>query len=139
MTLEQVMQIDQEQLVSIGAHTLDHPFLARESDSKSQREIQSSIKQLETILGHPILSFAYPNGDPIEDFGRREIEILKCTTCKVAFSTDARDFSLSDSPYAIPRFGLSCGNIRFVKLKLFLGKHYIPLKKIFYRVKHFKL
>ena len=43
MTLEQVREIDREGLVTIGAHTLDHPFLARESDDKSAYEIVESI------------------------------------------------------------------------------------------------
>ncbi|MBO6254916.1 MAG: polysaccharide deacetylase family protein [Bacteroidaceae bacterium] len=130
MTLEQVREIDREGLVTIGAHTLDHPFLARESDDKSAYEIVESIMQLESLLGHPIYTFAYPNGCPVDDFGQREILTLRQTSCKIAFSTEAKDFSHKDNPYSIPRYGLSNGSLRFIKIKLILGKYYKTLKRV---------
>lgn len=130
MTLEQVMEIDKDGLVTIGAHTMEHPFLARESDERSDYEIKASVSQLEKLLGHPILTFAYPNGRPILDFGEREMTTLKQTSCRLAFSTQANDFSLSDSPYAIPRYGLTLGSILFVMMKLSLGSHYASARKI---------
>lgn len=39
MTVEEIIQIDREGLVEIGAHTLTHPFLARESDIRAKEEI----------------------------------------------------------------------------------------------------
>ena len=135
MTLEQVLEIDREGLVAIGAHTMDHPFLARESDNKSQYEIVESIRQLESLLGHPISCFAYPNGIPGEDFGEREMQTLKMTTCKIAFSTKAKDFSKSDNIYAIPRYGLSTGSMTFIRLKLMLGSKYKYLRRFLMWVK----
>ena len=129
MTIQQVLQIDKEGLVEIGAHTLTHPFLAKETDIKAKEEIQSSIKQLEEILGHPVLTFAYPNGRPIIDFGEREKQFLKETSVKLAFSTYTRKFSLSDDVFAIPRYALGYGPLPF-KMKLFLGKYYMFFKKI---------
>jgi len=130
MTLEQVEVIDREGLVTIGAHTLDHPFLARESDDKSKYEILESLMQLEALLGHPIYTFAYPNGCPVDDFGQREIATLSQTPCKIAFSTEAKDFSHKDNPYSIPRYGLSNGSLGFIKIKLILGKHYKTVKRV---------
>lgn len=130
MTLKEIREIDSEGLVAIGAHTLDHPFLARETDIRSKYEIEESVKELENLLGHPILSFAYPNGTPIADFGKREIDSVSRTTCKVAFSTEPKAFSHKNSPYVIPRFGLSHGSLTFIKLKLMLGSHYKTIKKM---------
>lgn len=129
MTVEQILEIDQEGFVTVGAHTMDHPFLARESDERSEYEIVASIKQLAEILGHPVLTFAYPNGRPNVDFGEREVRTLSHTTCQIAFSTQPKNFSRKDSPYAIPRYGLSCGSIPFIWIKLELGKHYTQVKK----------
>lgn len=128
MTLEQVLKIDKEGLVTIGAHTMDHPFLARESDERSEYEIVASIRQLAELLGHPILTFAYPNGRPGMDFGEREMKTLSHTSCQIAFSTQPMNFSREDSPYAIPRFGLTCGSIPFIRLKLLLGSHYLKAR-----------
>lgn len=130
MTLKEVREIDSEGLVAIGAHTMDHPFLARESDSKSKYEIEESVKELENLLGHQILSFAYPNGTPAKDFGKREIDTVSRTTCKVAFSTEAKKFSRKDNVYSIPRFGLSTGSPLFIHIKLMLGSHYATVKKV---------
>lgn len=124
MTVEQIRQIDSEGLVEIGAHTMLHPFLANESESRMTKEIKESIAQLEIMLQHPIRTFAYPNGTPIKDFGEREISILKETSIKLAFSTNARNVSQSDNLYAIPRYGLSCGSLGFIAIKLFMGKYY---------------
>lgn len=133
MTIEQIKQIDREGLVEIGAHTLLHPFLATETADRAKREIVESINQLEEILQHPIRSFAYPNGTPILDFTIREMEYLKETSVKLAFSTDARNISKTDDRYAIPRYGLTCGSIWFVKTKLFLGKYYLPIVNLLKR------
>lgn len=136
MTLKEVCEIDSEGLVAIGAHTMDHPFLARETDSRSKYEIEESVKALENLLGHPILSFAYPNGTPTTDFGKREMDTVSRTTCKVAFSTEAKNFSRKDNVYSIPRFGLSTGSPLFIHIKLMLGSRYATVKKLLNILKH---
>jgi peptidoglycan/xylan/chitin deacetylase (PgdA/CDA1 family) len=130
MTLEQALEIDSEGIVAIGAHTLDHPFLAREKDENSAYEIQMSISRLEKLLGHEVLFFAYPNGKPQEDFGEREINTLRHTTCRLAFSTEPRNFTKSDNSYAIPRYGLSNGRMGFILIKLLLGSKYRKIRRI---------
>ena len=76
------------------------------------------------------LTFAYPNGIPGVNFGVREKCILKGTSVKLAFSTQPCNFRTSDDVFAIPRYGLSTGSMNFVRLKLFLGKYYSPLRKL---------
>ena len=135
MTVEQIKQIDREGLVEIGAHTMLHPILAMESDSRVEKEITESIRQLEDMLQHPIYTFAYPNGIPECDFGEREKSILKGTSIRLAFSTSARHLSKSDDVYAIPRYGLSCGSLRFVAVKLCMGKYYLPSRNLVRKLK----
>ena len=129
MNEEHIKLIDTEGLVKIGAHTMTHPFLSYETDERSESEIKDSLLSLENMLGHPIRYFAYPNGLPNEDFGQREIDILKKTKCRLAFSTQHKNFSKNDDPYSIPRFGITSGNENLIKMKLLLGKSYPKIKK----------
>ena len=130
MTVDQIKQIDSEGLVTIGAHTLTHPFLGRESDDRSFQEITESVIQLENLLGHEVLYFAYPNGKPNEDWGTREVNTLMTTSIKLAFSTLPRNVQRKDNTYAIPRYGMSCGSMNFIRAKLILGKYYPIIKRI---------
>jgi len=50
--------------VTIGAHTLTHPMLAKHGADFARNEIVASKERLETELGIPIRHFAYPVGDP---------------------------------------------------------------------------
>ena len=134
MIIQQILQIDKEGLVEIGAHTLTHPLLAKETDIRAKKEIQSSVKQLEEILGHSILTFAYPNGRPILDFGEREKQFLRETSVKLAFSTYSHSFSLSNDAFAIPRYGLTYGSLPFIKMKLFLGNYWLLFRTIYQKI-----
>ncbi|KPF72713.1 polysaccharide deacetylase [Bosea sp. AAP35] len=50
--------------VTIGAHTLSHPMLAKHEEAFARDEITDSRTRLEAELGVPIRHFAYPVGDP---------------------------------------------------------------------------
>ncbi len=47
----------------IGSHTMSHPILPQCSDSELQSEISASRTVLADLVGQPIDSLAYPNGD----------------------------------------------------------------------------
>ena len=128
ISIEQLLEIDSYGLVKIGAHTLNHPILANESDEKSSYEINESILGLKEILGHEIKYFAYPNGFPIVDFGHREIETLKRNNCKIAFSCEPGNFSIQNSPLSVDRIGFSHGSLLFVKTKLLLGAYWDSIR-----------
>jgi peptidoglycan/xylan/chitin deacetylase (PgdA/CDA1 family) len=61
MTPSQVVAADQMGF-TIGAHTVDHVALAWLSPARATWEIRTSKVMLETLLGHPVLDFAYPYG-----------------------------------------------------------------------------
>jgi len=130
ISLEQLIEIDSYGLVKIGAHTLNHPILANESDEKSRIEIAESIKGLQEILGHEIKYFAYPNGFPIVDFGHREINILKQNNCKISFSCEPGSFNIQNNPLSIDRIGFSHGSLLFVRTKLILGQYWDSLRDL---------
>lgn len=73
--------------MEIGAHTLRHPILARVAEDEARREIEGSRDRLRELLGHDISTFAYPNGKPEVDYGRRDVEIVRHAGFKLAVST----------------------------------------------------
>ena len=49
-------------LIELGAHTSHHPMLPQLSFERQKEEIQSSKRDLESLLGKKIAGFSYPNG-----------------------------------------------------------------------------
>lgn len=130
LNVEQLIEIDREGLVVIGAHTNNHPILANENDEKSKKEIIKSFDGLKQLLGHDIHYFAFPNGTPDLDFNQREVDTLKSINCRIAFTTQPKNFTKKDAPLCIPRFGFSFGNKYFIKTKLFLGEYWEHTKNL---------
>lgn len=62
MTQEMIREADQSGLVTIASHTRHHIFLARAGALTQRAEVEGSKTDLENLLGHPILDFAYPFG-----------------------------------------------------------------------------
>jgi peptidoglycan/xylan/chitin deacetylase (PgdA/CDA1 family) len=65
LTWDEVIALDREPLITIGAHTVDHFVMSQLRYEELQRQIRESRVELERRLGHPIQHFAYP-------FGREE-------------------------------------------------------------------
>lgn len=61
MTAEQVHEVEAAGMV-IGCHTVNHLDLAGIPLSVAATQIKVSHQQLEQLLGHPVLDFAYPYG-----------------------------------------------------------------------------
>jgi peptidoglycan/xylan/chitin deacetylase (PgdA/CDA1 family) len=122
MSVNELMEIENSGLVTIGAHTLRHPILANEELTISKKEIESSITDLADILGHAIHYFAYPNGIPGLDFGQREMDILTNSGCTHSFSNESGNLNYSSSLLSIPRFSLTCmESLSYMKIKLSFG------------------
>ena len=131
INVDQLKELHRSGLVEIGAHTQNHPILKNESDEIAKREITESVKQLGELLNNEIRYFAYPNGDPSFDFGKREIDILKSVGIKLAFSTEASGLLNNNNPFAIPRIGFSYGNKSFILSKLVFVNKWEILKSLF--------
>jgi len=130
LSLKQLDELQNSGLVDIGAHTLNHPILKNENDKAAKDEITNSVYHLQDILQKEIKYFAYPNGEPNIDFGKREIDILKKCGIRLAFSTENNTIKQNNNPFAIPRNGITRGNKYFILAKLFSGKKWVYLKKI---------
>jgi peptidoglycan/xylan/chitin deacetylase (PgdA/CDA1 family) len=59
---EEVVQLADGGLVEIGSHTVSHPVLSTLPGNAQMDEISPSKARLEEILGHRVMSFAYPFG-----------------------------------------------------------------------------
>lgn len=92
-------------LITVGAHTIDHPVLANESAERSRLEIHESVDELSEMLNRPVTAFAYPNGTEGLDFGPREEAFLADAGVRVAVTTDVGFFGGATRPLAISRGG----------------------------------
>ena len=131
MTIDNLKEVNQSGLVTIGAHTLNHPILKNEDDISSRYEIEESIQELSTILNQKIEYFAFPNGIPELDFSEREINYLRELEIHLTFTTESRNFSIADDMLSIPRIGVSdAEGMLLFKSKMLLGSLWNPLVKL---------
>lgn len=128
MKLDEILEVEKSGLITIGAHTLNHPILKNESDENCDIEITGSIIELQKLVGHEVRYFAYPNGIPNVDFGEREMNYLRKNNITIAVSTEVKFISRNDNKLAFPRLGLSYGSMRFVKTKLILSANWKKIK-----------
>lgn len=63
VSAQEVHTLQQNSLIEIGAHTVNHPFLSTMSVIQQQYEMLESKTRLEEIIQRPVNNFAYPHGD----------------------------------------------------------------------------
>jgi peptidoglycan/xylan/chitin deacetylase (PgdA/CDA1 family) len=73
-------------LVTIGAHTITHPNLAKQSEDTALNELKTSRARIEAALGRPVWHLAYPYGDRFAA-GPREFALAKAAGFKTAVTT----------------------------------------------------
>lgn len=84
MSWEQVRQLANHPLCTIGGHTVSHPALNKLSYQEAKGEIQEGIIRLEKETGQSVNYFAYPYGTPNE-ISTREVSIIEELGLKMAF------------------------------------------------------
>jgi peptidoglycan/xylan/chitin deacetylase (PgdA/CDA1 family) len=92
-----------KEIADIGSHTCFHPILTKCNFQEKSNEIKGSVERLEELLGMPVTSFAYPNGD----YDQKTIEILKAGNIKIARTTDAGWNNRKSDPYRLKVTGVS--------------------------------
>ncbi|MEE2778775.1 MAG: polysaccharide deacetylase family protein [Acidobacteriota bacterium] len=104
LSWEEVRRLDAHPLITIGAHTVTHPPLARLSDSEVIGELEEGKKRLEHELGHPVVHLAYPFGE-VEQVGVREVRLAEAVGFRSAFTTRAGHLCRSHAGHlrALPR------------------------------------
>jgi len=129
LSVSALQQIAETGLVCIGAHTMNHPILANESDGTCAAEITDSIDALRCLLGGPVESFAYPNGIRGLDFGNREESLLRSVGIRIAFTTESRHMAPSGDALRVPRVGISDKESMLrINAKMLLGSKWSMLR-----------
>lgn len=90
--------------MQIGAHTVTHPILARLPVAEARHEIVESRRHLEGLLGEPVTLFAYPNGKPGEDYGARDVGLVREAGFDAAVSTAWGVSNAADDRFQLRRF-----------------------------------
>ncbi|MFL6709172.1 MAG: polysaccharide deacetylase family protein [Massilia sp.] len=103
MRTEQVRQLHAAG-IEIGAHTVDHPILARLSAAEARTQIATGKAALEDMIGAPVNLFAYPNGKPGRDYLAEHVAIVKELGFTGAVSTSWGAARLGTDLFQLPRF-----------------------------------
>ncbi|MBI3736836.1 polysaccharide deacetylase family protein [Candidatus Sumerlaeota bacterium] len=82
MTAEQIREMDRAGM-TIGSHTVTHPWLGRIPLADARRELADSKKTLEEILGKPVRWLCYPSGSFNREIARAAEEIGYAGACSV--------------------------------------------------------
>lgn len=90
--------------MEIGGHTVSHPILARLNSAAASRQIADNKSRLEAIVGEPLVTFAYPNGQPQQDFDARHLGMLRDCGYRYALTTSTGTATASTHPLQLPRF-----------------------------------
>jgi peptidoglycan/xylan/chitin deacetylase (PgdA/CDA1 family) len=88
--------------MSVGAHSLSHPVLAKTSDELAWREISGSRKVLEDVLGRAVWAFGYPFGNA-ETVTWRDLRLAEEAGFRCAFMNTGGGFGAKVKPFAVPR------------------------------------
>jgi peptidoglycan/xylan/chitin deacetylase (PgdA/CDA1 family) len=114
---EEIIKLDKNPLIKIGAHTHSHPNLKKLTEQEAFAEMSYSKYLLEIKLKHTIDHFAYPFGTPNEADIR---EFMLASRCGFRTAVTTRPESIqSPALTAIPRLGVpSYLNAQGMKAKL---------------------
>ncbi|MCF8107518.1 MAG: polysaccharide deacetylase family protein [Desulfohalobiaceae bacterium] len=88
--------------ISFGAHTVNHPCLARLDPDVQHREIVHSIEEVESHLQEKVSLFAYPNGR-LEDVNGHTLKIVADNGVEAAFTTVFGNNDGAENPLLLKR------------------------------------
>jgi peptidoglycan/xylan/chitin deacetylase (PgdA/CDA1 family) len=120
MTVEQVRGLAADPLFTVGAHTLDHPYLTRCEPQEAERQMYENKSWLESLTGKRCDLFAYP----LDDFDSETVEACRRIGFQQAFGV-AREW-LSPEQFAIRRVGIYSKSLAPLGIKVWLG-HWLPI------------
>lgn len=103
LTSQQVRELS-DRGVEVGGHTVAHTILSTLDDERALEEITNGKRQLERLVGKPIISFAYPNGKPGRDYAEHHVPLVRAAGFKHAVSTAQGVGTRESDIYQLPRF-----------------------------------
>lgn len=102
LTKDELRTLAEHPLVTIGAHTTDHPFLRAQPLATQFEAIADSKADLESALGVEIRHFAYPFGHRAS-FDRRTMDAVRRSGFATACSTLRGCVTPWTNPLCLPR------------------------------------
>jgi peptidoglycan/xylan/chitin deacetylase (PgdA/CDA1 family) len=86
MSWDELKPFAADPLITIGAHTITHCNLARQTEAVASEEMAVSRARIEDALQRPVLHLAYPFGDKLAA-GAREFALARAAGFKTAVTT----------------------------------------------------
>jgi len=93
--------------MDIGAHTVNHPILAKLDADTARQEIEVSRHLVTEMTGIVPKSFAYPNGRPGRDYGPEHVAMVRACGFEVAVSTAYGCADRRSARFELPRLPLN--------------------------------
>ena len=100
MSAEQVRQLAQSGLFTIGAHTHSHPALPEHPKEFQEEELLKNKKALQELTNTKIDALAYPSGL----YNDITIGVAKSLGFNVAFTTNSQRINSFQDPYQLGRY-----------------------------------
>ena len=97
------LELAKSKWISIGAHTVTHPSLAKLDRAVQEEEIAVSIEVLSKLLQKEILVFSYPFGVKGSDYNCTTIDICQRNGIIKAASTECALWNDTTNNFEIPR------------------------------------
>jgi poly-beta-1,6-N-acetyl-D-glucosamine N-deacetylase len=112
MTKEQVAELGDHPLITIGSHSVSHPLLTQCTDEQVEYELRESRRILAELTGSAVDLFAYPSGD----YDNRVLETVRSCGYRAAFAVDPR--CQGEPRLEIPRIGIYQCSLAYLSAKL---------------------
>jgi len=116
LTEEQIAELADDNLFSVQAHTVDHPFLTSCRRDEALTQIGENKKWLEAITGKECSAIAYPSGD----YDAVTIDLCKALGFKYGFAVVSKNLKNFPS-YEMPRVGVFSKSLAVFAIKARFG------------------
>ncbi|KAA3436792.1 polysaccharide deacetylase family protein [Rufibacter hautae] len=110
MTVEQLKDLGQSGLFTIGAHTVSHPALAFHTADYQQRELTQNRTFLRDVTGQDVSLVAYPYGN----YNEETLSSVASLKFKAAFTTEETRIQKQANRYRLGRYQVK--NLPFQEL-----------------------
>jgi peptidoglycan/xylan/chitin deacetylase (PgdA/CDA1 family) len=124
MLEQQVAACGRHPLITIGSHTVSHPFLTHCKGDDLRFELMASKDCLERLTRSRVELFAYPTGD----YDGRVLEAVRAAGYRAAFAEESRHLGVAQ--FEIPRIGIYSPDRPYLSAKL-SGLYRQPLRGSF--------
>nr|HEV8010736.1 polysaccharide deacetylase family protein [Bradyrhizobium sp.] len=116
MSWDELKPFADDPLINIGAHSITHCNLARQTEEIAGQEMAISRERIEGVLQRPVVHLAYPYGDKIAA-GAREFALAQAAGFKTAVTTRPGMIfpESAKHPTALPRISLN-GNYQDARI-----------------------